>query len=246
MRCANILPSRSTTPTVLLPNPATNSRRRGSAVEMWPIRPATLPSGILASSASGVVSPGRSCPTDAPMAHGAKDAQAMRRLNQDTIGAMLTHRTSVSFPSKPPNGLRSSVRTDGRGIPRLVQSGTESLRQFQRIVICPEMQEEQSRLFVQHVAVHGGDLDAVGLQRVDDWVYFAADQHEISRDRRLSVASRLKVDSRRDAEWPRRIELHSLLGDLVAPLHGDLVDASRGLSFGADDLVDLPRVEIHG
>src|SRR5271169_132770 len=45
--------ARSTTPTLLLPSSATNSRRRFKSMPRWSIRPFTSPSGILDSSTRG-------------------------------------------------------------------------------------------------------------------------------------------------------------------------------------------------
>ena len=46
----------------------------------------------------------------------------------------------------------------------LVESGTQTLGQFARLIIGPEVHEEQPRLFVQHVTVNGGHLDSVFMQ----------------------------------------------------------------------------------
>ena len=56
------------------------------------------------------------------------------------------------------------------------------------------MHEVQPRLFVEHMAVKGGYLDAVLTQRLDDGVHFIGDQNEIARYRGLAGAGRLEVD----------------------------------------------------
>jgi hypothetical protein len=40
--------------------------------------------------------------------------------------------------------------------------------------------------------------------------------------------------------------LHSVLGDRVTARHAELVNAAVGLTFDADDLVELSSVEIDG
>src|SRR5690242_11311074 len=49
MRWTTLFADRSSTPTLSLPSSATNSRRCAGSNAMWSMRPATLPSGILAS-----------------------------------------------------------------------------------------------------------------------------------------------------------------------------------------------------
>src|SRR5258708_17869706 len=49
----------------------------------------------------------------------------------------------------------------------LIKARTQSLGQFYGIVIRPKMHEEQARLFLKHMAVDGGDLNAVLSQRPD-------------------------------------------------------------------------------
>src|SRR5215207_492222 len=50
----------------------------------------------------------------------------------------------------------------------LFESSAQALRQFDRIVVGPEMHEDQSRLFAQHVAVNGRYLDAIAAQCAHD------------------------------------------------------------------------------
>src|SRR5262249_24153542 len=98
------------------------------------MRPAILPSGILASSARGggsAAKPGP--PSSSPM----RAAAVVMRF----IGALLS-RAGGFFPDVD-----------------LVQRGAQAFGLLQRVVVGPEVQEEHARLLGQHVAVHGRDLD---------------------------------------------------------------------------------------
>src|SRR5215216_3545852 len=80
---------------------------------------------------------------------------------------------------------------------RLVERCAQSPRQLQRVVMRPEMHENQPRLFGQHVTVDRRDLDAMLTQCLDDRVHFLAGKDEITGNRRLAVAGWLEVDRRR-------------------------------------------------
>src|SRR5450759_1791491 len=106
------------------------------------------------------------------------------------------------------------------------------------------MKEEQSRLLVEHVAMDGGHVDAVRPQRLDDWIHLIAGKNEISGDSRLATTGRLEVNCNRHAHWPDWAHLHSAFHDRIATRHVELIDAAVGLSFGANQLVELRSVEI--
>src|SRR5713101_4068549 len=127
----------------------------------------------------------------------------------------------------------------------LVERCVQSLGKLQCIVVSPEMQEEQSRLLIQHVAVDRGHIDPVRPQRRYDRVYFVARKHEIAGNSGLATASRLEVDRRGYAHRSHRSNLHSAFIDRIAPRHIKLVDAAVGLPFASDELIKLCRVEIN-
>src|SRR5713226_5007505 len=106
------------------------------------------------------------------------------------------------------------------------------------------MQEEQSWLFVQHVAVDRRHVDAVRPQRLDHWIHFIAGKNKISGDGCLAVTVRLETDSIRHAHRSHRRNLHSALHDRVAAWDPKLVNATVRLALDADDLIKLRRVEI--
>jgi hypothetical protein len=54
----------------------------------------------------------------------------------------------------------------------LVQSGAQSFSEFHRVVVCPEMHEEQPGLFVQHVTVECGHRNPVLAKSLDDGIDF--------------------------------------------------------------------------
>ena len=62
-----------------------------------------------------------------------------------------------------------------------------------RIVIRPEMHEEEARLFVQHMIMQGGHLDAVLAQRAQDRIDLGRRQYEVPGDCSLAAAGRLKI-----------------------------------------------------
>ncbi len=83
-----------------------------------------------------------------------------------------------------------------------VKRGAQSPRELQGIVIGPEMQEEQPRLFVQHVAVDRGHLDAVRPQRPDHGIDLLAGKYEIAGNGGFAAAGGLEADRSRHAHRP--------------------------------------------
>src|ERR1035437_10586070 len=106
------------------------------------------------------------------------------------------------------------------------------------------MQEEQPRLLVQHVAVDRRHVDAVRPQRPDHGVHLVACKHKIAGDGGFATAGRLETDGNRYAHRSDRTYLHSILRHCIAARHCKLIDAAICLSFDADDLIKLRRVEI--
>src|SRR5581483_12320301 len=109
----------------------------------------------------------------------------------------------------------------------------------QRIVVRPEVKEEEPRLLVQHVAVDGGNLDAIRPQGFNHRVHLIGGQHEVARDGGLAAAGRLKINPRRNAHRPGGTKLHSVFRDRIPPRHAELVDAAARFSFYADDLIEF-------
>ena len=62
-----------------------------------------------------------------------------------------------------------------------VECGAQPLREFLRVVIGPEVHEEEVRRVVDHVAVQRRHFDAVLAQRLEHRVDFAPEQHEVAR-----------------------------------------------------------------
>src|SRR5215469_4233160 len=60
------------------------------------------------------------------------------------------------------NVRRAPIDVSALAARRLVERGTQAFRELECIVIGPEVQEEQPRLLVEHVAVNRCHLDAVG------------------------------------------------------------------------------------
>src|SRR4051794_8370779 len=80
------------------------------------------------------------------------------------------------------------------GYLHLIESLTQTPRELAGVVIGPEVHEEQPRLIVEHVVVHGCHLDAVPAERLEHRVHLVGGQHEVARDRSLAAAGRLEVD----------------------------------------------------
>src|SRR5258708_3518804 len=145
--------------------------------------------------------------------------------------------------SVPPwcKGLCSWLRRSFPGV-GLIERGAQPFRQFYRVVIGPEMHEEQARLFFQHVAVNGRNLNALLTQRLDHRIDFAAQQNEISGDGGLAPAGRLKVHGRPQAHGAGN--RHAGVRYLFGPGNSYLIDASVGFAFSSERRVDGGRIEI--
>src|SRR5580704_17678802 len=89
----------------------------------------------------------------------------------------------------------------------LVKRCAQPAGKLQRVVVAPEMHEEQPRLLVEHVAVKRRHLDAVRAQGLDHRIDFLAGQHEIAGYRGLATTGRLKAYGGRNAERAHRTEL---------------------------------------
>ena len=71
----------------------------------------------------------------------------------------------------------------------VVERGAQPSCELLRIVVAPEMHEEQARLVVEHVVVDRGHLDAVRAQRLQHRIDLVGGEHEIARDRRLAASA---------------------------------------------------------
>src|SRR6267143_4904522 len=98
------------------------------------------------------------------------------------------------------------------------------------------MQEEQSGLLVQHVAMDSRHFDAISSQRHNHGIHFVTCQNKIPGDRGLAAAGGWEVDRRGYAHRSDRRNLHSAFHDRVAAWHSKLVNAAVGLALGANEL----------
>src|ERR1700752_2266669 len=120
---------------------------------------------------------------------------------------------------------------------RLVECLAKATGKSQCIIIGPEMEEEQARLVVQHVAVYGGYVDVVRSQRSDHRIHLIAGEYEIPSDSCFAITRGLKTNGYRHAHRPDRTDLHAFFGDRITAWHRELIDAAVCLSFDADDLI---------
>src|SRR5215469_832719 len=95
------------------------------------------------------------------------------------------------------------------------------------------------------MTVKSRHLDAIGSQRLDDWIDLVASQHKVAGDRGLSAAGWLKAKPRRYTQRADWCDHHSGFGDWVTPWHRKLIDAAIGLALDTNDLVKLRGVEIN-
>src|SRR5882672_10591519 len=113
-----------------------------------------------------------------------------------------------------------SVLRDGG----LVERGPDAARQFQGVVVGPEMDEEHARLLVEHVTMDRRHLDIGSAQDSDERIDLIAGNQKIAGDGGLAAARRLKVDrvgaAKRSAHW------HPAFGGGIASGNPELVDTA--------------------
>src|SRR5260370_16805837 len=109
---------------------------------------------------------------------------------------------------------------------RLVERSANAARQFQGIVVRPEMDEEHPRLFVEHVTVDRRHLDIAGSQRPDQRIDLIARYQKIAGDGSLAVAGRLKIDGVSAAK--RSTDRHAAFPGRIAPGNAELIDTAIG------------------
>src|SRR5262249_12994478 len=121
----------------------------------------------------------------------------------------------------------------------------KSTGELYRIVVGPEVKEEETRLLVQHVAMNGCYFDAVGAQSPYNRVHFFPSQDKVARNSRFPVTGWLKIDCCRKSHRSRRSNRHFLFDYLTAAGHTKLVDAAIRLTLGSDGLIQLRCIEVH-
>src|SRR4029077_17776280 len=131
------------------------------------------------------------------------------------------------------------------GIRHFVERGAQTFGEFYGVVICPKMHEVKAWLFVEHVAVQGRYLNAVGAQRPNHRIDLVRGHHKVAGDCGLAVTGRLKSNSGRHAQWARWRQRHAVLGNGIASRHGKLIYATIDLALSADDFIELRAGEIH-
>src|SRR5262249_30069937 len=141
------------------------------------------------------------------------------------------------FEAPRNDARRSSSRS-------LTERRTQPARELERVIIGPEVHEEETRLLNEHVAMQGGDLDSVLPQRLDYGIDLDVEQNEVAGYGGLAAACRLKIDRGSYTQGAGWIELRAVFADHAASRHRHLIHASVRLSLGADDLIDLSRVKI--
>src|ERR1700716_375149 len=124
-----------------------------------------------------------------------------------------------------------------------IERRTNAAREFLRIVIGPEMNEEHPGLLVEHMAVDCRHLDVAGAKRADQRSDLVTRHQEIACDRRFAISSGLKIDGIGAPE--RAGDLHSALHAGLAPRHAELIDAADSVALDLHDLVELRGIEIN-
>src|SRR5215216_389162 len=128
----------------------------------------------------------------------------------------------------------------------LIKSCAQALSELKRIVVRPEMHENQPGLLGQHVAMNCRHFDATLSERFDNRIDFSSNQHEVAGNGGLAAAGRLEVDCRRYSHRTGRSNLHSILIHRIAPRYAELVDTTVCLSLRANDLIELGGIEVNG
>jgi hypothetical protein len=75
----------------------------------------------------------------------------------------------------------------------------QTYSQLDRIVVGPEMDKKETGLFVEHVAVNGGHLNAVVMQGADQRIHFVGDYDEVTGDRGLPISRDSMAAKSRDS-----------------------------------------------
>jgi hypothetical protein len=115
-------------------------------------------------------------------------------------------------------------------------------RQFGRVIIGPEMHEEEARRFIEHVAVKRRQADPSRTQRADDRIHLGGGHHEVSADRRPPAAGGLEVDRRGRSH--RRRHFVAVLGDRLRAGDAELIDATVRFAGIAEDAVEIRGGEV--
>lgn len=130
----------------------------------------------------------------------------------------------------------------GRLHVHLVQRGAEPACELHRVVVRPEMHEEEPRSLGQHVAVQRRDLNAILPEHLDHGVHLARDEHEISGNGRPAAPGGLEVDPGCDAH--RRRDLHAIHRDRLRTGHAHLVHTAAHRAGVTQGPRDAGRVQV--
>src|SRR3954452_3714929 len=119
-----------------------------------------------------------------------------RQSRQLSSGAADATSTAHAIPNTVAIKSKAFIRRPGSALcsGRLVERGTQARGELDRVVVRPEMHEDEPRLLVEHVAVDRRHLDAIGAQLLDHRIDLLASEHEVAGDRRLAAAGRLEID----------------------------------------------------
>ena len=142
----------------------------------------------------------------------------------------------TSIPAAGSSALRA------RG---LVERGAQPLGELHRVVIGPEVHEDQPRLLGRAC---GCGPPSPRCRSARSALITGLTSSPVSTKSPVMAALPPPVGWKPMAvATPSRAggrELHSVLGDRIAARHRELVDAAIGLSLDADDLIELGGVEI--
>ena len=89
--------------------------------------------------------------------------------------------------------------------------------QFDRIVVGPEVDKKETWLFIEHVIVDSGHLNAVLAQGSNHRIKFRGGHYEVAGYCRLVTAGRLEVDP--DGSTHGRWNRNAILGDRLLARH---------------------------
>src|SRR5256885_140203 len=141
------------------------------------MRPLTAPSGIFASSVNGVASSARPGVVSMRFPKTNKNVSRFIGTIAENSGrngprVFFSSRDCSSAGDKPRGGSALF------GID-LVKCSSQPFRKFLRVVIRPEVHEEEARLLAEHMTVQRRYLDSILLQRLDHGIYLRRGQDKI-------------------------------------------------------------------
>src|SRR3569833_694797 len=124
-----------------------------------------------------------------------------------------------------------------------IQRGMHPLGELLRIIISPEVHEEEVRSVTDHMTMKCRHLDAMLSQGPQYRVDLTCDHDKIASDGRFPAAGRLENDASSGSH--RRCHAHTPFGYCFPARHAELVDTSAHLPLVTERQVQRCRIQVH-